>query len=337
MSLQEDRYKAMLFDYPEYIPVRVGMLPAVWMKYREQVNELAGEYPLLFDEEQRGKEDYDVIDGMFVEGEHVDAWGCVWSNVNPGMYAIVTGHPLPNRSDVRTLKMPEDDEGFPHGFMYLRLADLRGFEEVMIDFAEEPPELQMLIDLVLGYNLRQADIRLDSFSEASQIVYFGDDLGMQRSLPIDPRKWRRYLKPCFRKIFTPFVEAGHYIYLHSDGHMLEIVPDLLECGVSVINPQIGANGLDNVVETCKGRVCVDLDLDRQLFPFASSAQLEEHVHEAVEKLGSREGGLWLIAQIDQGVPLENIDAICGALMKYRGYFRHTHSRNNTAVEQPGGR
>jgi len=31
----------------------------------------------------------------------------------------------------------------PHGFMYLRLSDLRGFEEMMVDFGEEPPELQM--------------------------------------------------------------------------------------------------------------------------------------------------------------------------------------------------
>ena len=36
----------------------------------------------------------------------------------------------------------------------LRLADLRGFAELMMDFAEEPPELQTLIDVVLAYNLR---------------------------------------------------------------------------------------------------------------------------------------------------------------------------------------
>jgi len=29
-------------------------------------------------------------------------------------------------SQVRTLKPPEEDIGFPHGFMYLRLSDLRG-------------------------------------------------------------------------------------------------------------------------------------------------------------------------------------------------------------------
>ena len=53
----------------------------------------------------------------------------------------------------------------------------------MLDFAEEPPELQMLIDKVLAYNLRQAAIRLDELGEPPQLVSFGDDLGMQDSLP----------------------------------------------------------------------------------------------------------------------------------------------------------
>ena len=43
--------------------------------------------------------------------------------------------------------------------------------------------------------------------------------------------------------------------------------------------------------------------------------------EAVEKLGSPEGGLWLIAECGPDVPLENIEAICCALEKYRGYYR----------------
>ncbi len=56
-----------------------------------------------------------------------------------GMEAIVTGHPVPTREDVHRLEIPTEDAGLPHGFMYLRLQDLRGFEELMIDFAEEPP------------------------------------------------------------------------------------------------------------------------------------------------------------------------------------------------------
>jgi len=67
---------------------------------------------------------------------------------------------------------------------------------------------------------------------------------------------------------------------------------------------------------------VNLDLDRQMFPFCSPADIDAHVHEAVETLGSPEGGLWLQAEIGEDVPLRNVDAIFTALEKYRGHFRN---------------
>lgn len=315
MGLHEDRLKALLFEGPEQIPVSISILPAAWMKHRQALDEITARHPSLFGDRQ--ERDYDAVSGTYVAGEHVDVWGCVWSNIHHGMEAIVTHHPTPTRADVRQLEMPKEDVGFPHGFMYLRLGDLRGFQELMLDFAEEPPELKMLIDTVLAYNLRQAQIRLDRLEGTPQIVYFGDDLGMQTSLPISPAKWLKYLKPCYCQIYRPFREAGHYVYMHSDGHIYEIIPDLVDCGVNVINPQVRANGLDNLAAACKGKVCVDLDLDRQLFPFATPAQIDVHVREAVETLGSPQGGLWLKAEIGFDVPLENVDAVCTALEKYR--------------------
>ncbi len=152
-------------------------------------------------------------------------------------------------------------------------------------------------------------------------MYFGDDLGTQHSLPISPEKWRRYFKPCYSKLYRICHEAGHYVYMHSDGHILPIIEDLLECGVDVINPQVGANGLDNLVKLCKGKVCVDLDLDRQMFPFVKPEQIFSHIEEAIIKLGSPEGGLWLKASIGPEVPIENIDAICAALSNYKSYYK----------------
>lgn len=322
----DNRIKAMNFDHPEYIPVRVGILPSAWIKHREALDAIVGRYPSIFGEQNRDR-DYDAVGGTYVAGDHTDAWGCVWSNVHTGREAIVTGHPVPTREAVHTLTMPARDVGLPHGFMYLRLQDLRGFEELMIDFAEQPPELQQLIDIVLQYNLRQVRLWLDKLraagAEAGRILHFGDDLGTQKALPMSPATWRRYLKPCYRAIYGPVREAGFSVYMHSDGNMTEIIPDLIECGVQVINPQIRANGLDGLVATCKGKVCVDLDLDRQLFPFCTPADIDAHVRQAVEALGSPEGGLWLTGEVDDGVPLRNVEALCAAMEKYRGFFRVT--------------
>ena len=321
MDADADRIKAMQFERPEHIPVAVNILPAAWMKHREKLDEIVARHPVICGEQPPVRDYAAVPQDTYLPGDHVDAWGCVWSNPRTGMQAIVTGHPVPTRAAVYSLRAPQEDTGFPHGFMYLRLADLRGFEELMLDFAEEPPELQRLIEVVLQYNLRQLG-RLNLVGRRTpELIHFGDDLGMQHSLPISPEQWRKWLKPCYAQIFGACRRAGHRVYLHSDGHILEIIPDLVECGVNVLNPQVGANGLDNLAAVCKGKVCVDLDLDRQLFPFWTPAEIDAHVREAVEKLGDPRGGLWLKAEIGPDVPLRNVEAICTALEKCRGYFR----------------
>jgi hypothetical protein len=318
MATADDRIKAMEFDYPEHIPVSVNFLPATWIKYRESLDEVVERHPIIFGTHPEGDRDYDTVGGTYVMGEHMDAWGCGWHNVAHGMEGIVKHHPVPTREAIHTLQPPKVDGHLPHGFMFLRLTDLRGFEKMMIDFAEEPLELQMMIDIVLEHNMKNLEISLQNHS--FQIITFGDDLGMQTSLPISPQKWRKYLKPCYAKIYGRCHQSGYSVYMHSDGHITEIIPDLIECGVNIINPQIRANGFESLVEVCKGAVCVDLDLDRQMFPFCQPEDIDLHIGEVVRKLGSPEGGLWLKAECGPDVPLQNIEAICVALETYRSYF-----------------
>ncbi len=64
-------------------------------------------------------------------------------------------------------------------------------------------------------------------------------------------------------------------------------------------------------------MCIDLDLDRQSFPFATPAQLDKQVKEAVEMLAVPEGGLMMKAEIsDPNTPFENIEALCHAFEEY---------------------
>lgn len=321
MGMHEDRLKAMRFEGPDQIPVEVNFLPATWRKYREDLDAVVAAHPSIFGPQGAVARDYDAVSGTYTQGEHIDAWGCVWSNIHEGCEAIVTGHPLPTRDAVNSLRPPPPGAGIPHGFMWLRLADLRGFEEIMVDFAEEPPELTRLIGIVRDYNVSEVERILSGFNgHAPDIMYFGDDLGMQNGLAISPAKWRKYLKPAFAAIYAPVKTRGIAIYMHTDGHILPIVGDLIDCGVDVINPQIRANGLAGLVATCKGKVCVDLDLDRQLFPFATPQQIDDHIRECIAALGSPQGGLWVKAECGPDVPLANVEAICSALERHRGMF-----------------
>ncbi|MBR4748373.1 MAG: hypothetical protein IK083_02210 [Abditibacteriota bacterium] len=310
--------KVATYGYPEVIPVMTGILPAAWMKYRDDLREIAEEYSDLV-ADRRTEETYDRLPvPSYHKGEWTDPWGCVWTNTVEGMEAIVTGHPYPTRESVKDLKKPAQPGGFPHGFMYLRLEDLRGFEEIMLDFAEEAPELQTVIDTVLEYNLECADHVLKNYPHP--MMFFGDDLGHQKALPISPAKWRKYLKPCFAAIYAKFKAAGKYIFMHTDGCIWEIMPDLQEVGVDIINVQYRANGLDNLERVCKGRIPIHLDLDRQLMPFGTPAQIDEHVYTCIRTLGMKEGGLSINIEIGPDYPLENIRALFAAVRKYRTMY-----------------
>lgn len=311
--------QAIRYENPAEIPVSSGMLPAAWLKYGEELVRLAKDYPEFIPVVPDLNRLQDFYPDTYHYGSHVDEWGCVWSNIDDGMESIVTGHPAPSEADIFTLEIPQNKDGrMPHGFMYLRLLDLRGFEEAMCDFAEEGAGLTTLIDKVLQYNLIQAKVILDK-SKPGQVVYFGDDLGMQKGLAIGAEKWRKYLKPCYTQIYKMFRDKGCYVYMHTDGCIHEIMPDLIDTGVNIINPQFRANGLDNLERVCKGKIPINLDLDRQLFPFATPAQLDAHVRECVERMYLPQGGLGLNIEMNYEVPLQNMAAVYDAARKYKNY------------------
>jgi len=255
------------------------------------------------------------------KGTFVDEWGCVWSNEHDGNEAIVTGHPVSGEEGVHALRIPPNRDGrLPHGFMYLRLMDLCGFEDVMTWFAEEDGTIDELIDKVLEYNLYQVAAILGLPNE---IFYFGDDLGMQKGLAIGAGRWRRYLKPCYRKLYG-IIKAHNpkrLIYMHTDGCIHEIMPDLIECGVDMINPQFRANGLENLVRVCRREqvIPINLDLDRQMFPTATPARLESHIEECVKALYLPEGALGLNIEFNYEMPIDNMYAILDAAEKWRHY------------------
>ena len=314
--------QAIRMESPETIPVSVGLLPAAWLKYGSELQRLVDQYPQFFD---GLKVDLDKVEenlpASYRKGVYIDEWNCQWRNEHAGNESIVVGHPIKSEEDVFRLKIPSCRDGrLPHGFMYLRLLDLAGFENAMIWFAEEGEIIETLIDKVLEYNLYQVAAILPRMEE---IVYFGDDLGIQKGLAIGADRWRKYLKPCFRKLYglVKAYNPKQLIYMHTDGCVWEIMPDLIECGVDIINPQYRANGLSNLVRVCRREqvIPINLDLDRQMFPRAARSEIFDHVAQCVESLYLKEGGLGLNVELNYEIPLETMAHILDAVEKYRRY------------------
>ncbi len=200
--------------------------------------------------------------------------------------------------------------------MFERLYFLRGFENLMLDIATDEPRLYRLIELVRDYNLRVIEKLAHSEVE---FLHFGDDISMQDRFPISPKSFRRFLMPCYEEIFTACKKAGMLVWFRTDGHILPVVDDLAECGVDLMHAQIRSNDVAELrLKQLSRTVAISLDLDRQLFPFATPRELENHIVETVEALRDKQGGLQVYAQCLPDVPLENIEVICDTLEKLGG-------------------
>lgn len=337
--------KTLYFDTPEWTPCQVGFLPATWMRYRDALEDLCLRHPAIFPWYTRGSVDFDqqlMWSPLYELGRHTDCWGTVWNNIERGFDSQVEVSPLtdwllfpewkqklpdpmgedqfgPRRSwddvkeDMNATRKRGDiagGGGLPHGFFFMQLYYLRGFDNLLMDFVNDDPRVHELIGIVQNYCVAVVKKYLELGAE---YMTFAEDLGMQTALPISPRMWRKFVKPAYDAIIGPCRDRDVPAFLHSDGHILEIVPDLIDVGVRVLNPQIRANGLEGLQKTAKGKVALSLDLDRQLFPFATPDEVEAHIEEVFSGLYLESGGLMLQAECGPDVPLENIDAICRAM------------------------
>ncbi|MFX0102730.1 MAG: uroporphyrinogen decarboxylase family protein [Candidatus Hodarchaeota archaeon] len=341
----KDNYlRALEFRGPDWIPCSVSIFGAVWAKYRDKLRDITARYPFIFGTLIKHKRNFDHINSRHKPDTYFrDNWDCLWYSAKGGYEGQVIEHPLADWSAFDTYKFPDPMKLTERGkrrrgywflaryamkivkkYGYLRsgggerLFDrmyfLRGFDNLMMDFATKNPMLPKLIQKLQDHEITLAKKWLEIGVDQ---VGFHTDIGTQDRLMISPRQFREYIKPMFKVIFQTCRQAGAHVYLSSDGYLLDIVDDLVECGVSVHDPQLRANTLKGIEKIYKGKMCIDLDLDRQSFPFATPDELKKQIKDAVDTLNSPEGGLMMKAEIgDVNIPLENIEAICEAMQEY---------------------
>jgi len=195
------------------------------------------------------------------------------------------------------------------GEYFERMQWLRGFENLMFDFAEGREELNVLGEEIVMHNLKVLEMWQASGADLDA-VQFGDDWGSQMQLMLRPSIWREFFKPNYKRMFDLAHEFGWRVHFHSDGHISEIIPDLVEIGVDVLNVQLPVMDLAELGRELKGKVCVRGGLDRQkILPRGTPKEVKSHVREVYSAFGSPEGGWIGNGEIGPDVPLENARAM----------------------------
>ncbi len=194
--------------------------------------------------------------------------------------------------------------------LFERAWSLRGLEQFLIDLALDLVFVEELLERITQIQL----IVIERFLELGvDGGYFGDDYGAQKGLLFSPDIWRRLFKPRLGRLFEPFLQRGLPVILHSDGQIQQIIPDLIEIGLTALNP-VQPEVLDHawLAETYGSRLAFYGGISTQtVLPSGTPEQVRQAVAACRSQLAPHDTGLLLAPshRMMTDIPLDNVTAM----------------------------
>ncbi|MCC7355308.1 MAG: methyltransferase [Anaerolineae bacterium] len=328
MNSRERVRRTLTFQKPDRVPFDLWMLGTIPKRHKAELDAVLARFPsdfvyapIAFGKSQRARNIVGEI------GQHTDEWGCVFEVLEEGVHGEVRNPILADWSALATLTPPNEileglDVTPSHAFYektdkfilcgstvqpFQRILFLRGFENLMLDFATEPPELFRLLEMVHQFYLRELHLLAPAAADA---ITFKDDWGSQERLLISPRQWRRYFKPMYAEYCRIIHKAGKFAFFHSDGEISSIYPDLVEIGIDAINSQLFCMDIEGLAARYKGKITFWGEIDRvHALAFGTPAEVRAAVRRVRRALDDGQGGV--IAQCEWGndTPRANVEAV----------------------------
>ena len=274
-------------------------------------------------------------EAMMTNAEWINEWGVGWKHIVGGVGATDVINPLTDWAQLDqylATGFPDPDEpgrleavAAPaaalhragkyvfslFGEVFFRVFSIRGFENALMDFHLEERNMQRLLEAMLDYALKLvrqfAKVGVDA-------LLFTDDWGTQRGLLMSPPTWRKFFKAGYATLFSETHRCGMDCFLHTCGHVTEIVDDLIDVGLDVLDPvQLSAMDIGELARRFGGRIsfCGTIDV-QQLLPRAKPQEIKDAIHRSIDVLGSPFGNALILAPtntITPDVPLENLRAM----------------------------
>lgn len=341
MDSRERVVRAIERTGPDRLPFLHSALHGFSQRYPQAWRELQARYPGDFAETGfKEPEEFGAVIGV----EQDDGWGAIWVRTSDEHKGLIVHHPLADWSALATYRFPDplvlDDwsavpETLARGkhekyvmvdgdTLWQRMFYLRGMENLMLDLGEGRREILYLRDRILEFILRKIDRWLEFDVDG---IRFRDDWGTQQTLLISPRQWREVFKPAYRQMFDAVHAGGKHVWFHSDGVISSIIPDLIELGVDVLNPQFNCIGNAELGRLTAGRICLLGDVDRQYtLPFGTPAEVAAHVGETIGTFAGYNGGYIARGELAGDVTVANAEAMYATFALYHyvgGQLRHS--------------
>lgn len=328
MTSRERILHCMAFEGTDRVPRDLWWLPGIEMARATELKAMQHAYPSDFARPTPSYGPSKRKQGSPSEvGSYTDEWGCEWSVAEMGVCGEVKKAPLADWTTLETYEPPweildQSDFSSVNAFCrssdrfvrvgtevrpFERLQFIRGTENLLIDLITQPPELVELRDRLHAFFLRELELWGKTEVDG---VQFMDDWGSQTGLLIDPALWRSFFKPMYREYCEAIHSSGKRVFFHSDGHIREIIPDLIEIGVDALNSQLFCMDIEEIGDQFQGKITFWGEICRQhILPFGTVEDVRAAVRRVRAALDKGTGGV--IAQCEWGNrdPRENIEAV----------------------------
>ena len=341
ISGRENYKRAIEFKAPEYLPARIGC-NFNWLYEKDKdkvakIKELQGCFPddILNWLGMWKKTDMPVMPNGV--RRWVDEWGTTWMDDGLGGrteicpledgYHLLDSYKfpdpyLPGRFDIDDEKLKNRGDRYVRARVWFTLFErlwiLRGFNNMLMDPYIETDNFERLRDRIVEINLIMIDQWLERKVDG---IFFSDDWGTQKDLLIEPDDWRKFYKPAYKIMFRRVRDGGAHVWMHLCGNIASILPDLVEIGLSVLNPiQTQAMDIRKLSQEFGGKICFNGGADVQdTLIYGTPDEVKREVHELVKLFGRFDGGY--IGGTSQTImpetPLDNVIALYEAFVEYQ--------------------
>jgi hypothetical protein len=303
------------FESPSRIPRQMWVLPWAEIHHPDALQRIWDTYPDdLTQAPALYRNPLKITGGKYQAGVFVDEWGCKFMNMEEGLMGIPEDPVIREWSDLDSFKTPDaaidiDRDAINRfcrstgKFVYAgsivrpleRFQFLRSLEQSMLDVLVEDPGFTELLRIMHVHFCKEVEVWAQTEVDA---VFLMDDWGTQQALMMAPEKFRKFFKPMYAEYCEIARHYGKYVFMHSDGNIADIIPDLAEIGVNALNSQLFCMDLDRLGREVAGKITFWGEIDRQnILPNGTEAEVKAAVDLVYSKL-YRNGGM--IAQCEFG-------------------------------------
>ncbi len=215
---------------------------------------------------------------------------------------------------------------FPSSSGIYEMADnRRGFETFIKDLYFRPKIAKAIIDRVLKIQLAMYGMLLDEIGDLLTVVGTGDDISGQTTPLLNPKIYRKYIKPAEKKLIDLIHrKTDAKVFFHSCGYVIPFIEDFIDIGVDILHPvqpECPGQDLRMLKERWGDKLTFCGGIGTQhILPRGSISEVEAEVKRCIDAAARGGGYIAAPAQnIQPDVPPWNICAMYDAVLKYGNY------------------